>query len=107
MYSSQRTRNNMNAMVTVPGVSRQQSRQNSTLSYSKVAPNSIKGTVAQAEQEKMALENRLRYLANEEQKYSKKISKAKLELDRRNQIKASKIEDLQMMVAAKNEQHKK
>ena len=51
-----------------------------------------------AEQERQSVQNRLRYLAAEQEKYEKQIMSAKNELAKRNQIKASKLEDLRLKI---------
>ena len=53
-----------------------------------------------AKQEKLTVTNRVRYLANEHVKYQKKILKAKEDVDRKNKIKASKIDEIKMKIVS-------
>ena len=56
-----------------------------------------------ARKEKLGVENRVRYLANEQERYQKKIEKARKEVERRNLIKAGKIDDLKVKIQAQKE----
>ena len=56
-----------------------------------------------ARKEKVGVENRVRYLANEQERYQKKIEKARKEVERRNLIKAGKIDDLKVKIQAQKE----
>lgn len=53
-----------------------------------------------AKQEKLTVTNRVRYLANEQVKYQKKILKAREDVDRKNKIKASKIDEIKMKIVS-------
>ena len=56
-----------------------------------------------ARKEKLGVENRVRYLATEQERYQKKIEKARQEVERRNLIKAGKIDDLKVKIQAQKE----
>jgi len=58
-----------------------------------------------ARKEKLNVENRVKYLANEQEKYQKKIEKARKDVERRNLIKAGKIDDLKLKIQAQKERH--
>lgn len=56
-----------------------------------------------AKKEKLGVENRVRYLAAEQERYQKKIERARKEVERRNLIKAGKIDDLKVKIQAQKE----
>ena len=49
------------------------------------------------------MQNRIRYLAQEQERYQKKILAAKQEVERKNQIQASKLEDLHMKLESEKQ----
>ena len=61
----------------------------------RVSPRQI---LEAAKTERQTVENRIRYLASEQEKYQKKIEKAKVDLEKRNQIQAPKLDNLKTKI---------